>query len=179
VWGTDNQVYGGDGDILYARSADNGETWTSALPLYTYADSDSGAEWDCRVTTDAQGNWVAVWDSKDDFGETIGPDQDIIFSLSTDNGVTWTDPRPLNTNAPSDTGDDRLAQVTTDGHGNWVVVWDSFEDLGGLGVDTDILVAQFNMNPIPTVSSWSLFGMTVLLVVAGALVLKKRLARKA
>src|SRR5690606_17989992 len=47
-----------------------------------------------------------------------------------------------NTNAATDSGDDRFAAIATDASGNWVVVWESTDDLGGtIGTDRDILVA--------------------------------------
>jgi hypothetical protein len=42
------------------------------------------------VTTDGQGTWVAVWDSTDSLGGTIGTDGDILVARSTDGGLTWT-----------------------------------------------------------------------------------------
>ncbi|MEE8170776.1 MAG: hypothetical protein V3T70_09530, partial [Phycisphaerae bacterium] len=45
-------------------------------------------------------------------------------------GVVITPPAALNTNAGSDSGDDFRPQLTTDGSGNWVAVWDSRENLG-------------------------------------------------
>ena len=55
--------------------------------------------------------------------------------------ATTPTPVPLNTNAGADLGSDRLPQVTTDSLGNWVAVWYSSENLGGIGPDNDILVA--------------------------------------
>ncbi len=53
-------------------------------------------------------------------------DTDIAVARSTDDGVTWTAPAALNTNAASDAGDDdQPADVTTDGQGTWVAVWRS------------------------------------------------------
>ncbi|MCH7721501.1 MAG: exo-alpha-sialidase, partial [Planctomycetes bacterium] len=77
---------------------------TDPAPLNTNAASDSGGDMQPQLTTDGQGNWVAVWDSYDDLGGTIGTDFDILVSRSTDNAATWTDPAPLNTNAASDSG---------------------------------------------------------------------------
>ncbi|MBI4557822.1 MAG: carboxypeptidase regulatory-like domain-containing protein [Candidatus Hydrogenedentes bacterium] len=134
---------GTDADILVARSANNGATWTNPAALNTNAATDSGADRDPQVTTDGAGNWVAVWQSNDSLGGTIGTDQDILVSRSTDNGATWTAPVPLNTNAATDFGDDYVPQVTTDGAGNWAAVWGSVDSLGGtIGTDFDILVAR-------------------------------------
>jgi hypothetical protein len=57
-------------------------------------------------------------------------------------GPVFVPPAALNTNAAGDSGEDSSAQVTTDGAGNWVVVWDSNDSLGGIGTDFDILVAR-------------------------------------
>jgi Neuraminidase (sialidase) len=90
---------------------------------------------------------VAVWESQDWLGDTIGTDADIFVSRSVDAGATWTAPDALNTNAGSDAGRDLLSQVTTDGLGMWVAVWHSTDSLGDtIGTDYDILVARSTDN---------------------------------
>jgi len=134
---------GTDNDILFCRSMDNGVTWTAPTPLNTNAVSDGGSDNYAQLTTDGQGNWVAVWHSSDDLGGTIGTDQDILFTRSTDYGSTWTAPAPLNTNAATDSGHDSACQLTTDGQGNWLAVWESYDDLGGtIGTDKDVLFSR-------------------------------------
>ena len=96
---------GTDYDILVSRSTNNGATWTAPAALNTNAATDSGATHP-QVTTDGTGNWVAVWQSTDTLGGTIGTDGDILVSRSTNNGATWTAPAALNTNAATDSGDD-------------------------------------------------------------------------
>jgi hypothetical protein len=68
-----------------------------------------------------------VWDSLDSLEETIGADRDILVARSVDDGVTWTAPAALNTDATSDAVDDERPQVTTDGQGTWVAIWE-YED---------------------------------------------------
>ncbi|MFQ5658233.1 MAG: hypothetical protein ACE5G5_11880 [Candidatus Methylomirabilales bacterium] len=46
-------------------------------------------------------------------------------------GPVFVPPAALNTTAATDPGADFLPQVTTDGAGNWVAVWTSFDTLGG------------------------------------------------
>jgi SH3-like domain-containing protein len=96
-----------------------------------------------QVTTDGKGSWVAVWQSSDSLGGTIGFENDILVARSTDDGATWSAPAALNTNATSDSGHDSFPQLTTDGGGSWVAVWTSADSLGGtIGTDRDILVAR-------------------------------------
>jgi Neuraminidase (sialidase) len=132
-----------DHDILVARSTDAGATWAPPAALNTNAATDSAFDNMPRVAGDGAGNWVAVWESDDSLGDTIGTDRDILFSRSSDDGATWTASAPLNTNAATDSGEDGLPQVTTDGAGNWLAVWNSTDSLGDtIGEDADILVAR-------------------------------------
>jgi hypothetical protein len=140
-----NGTIGTDSDILVSRSTNAGVTWTAPAPLNTNAGSDAGGDYSPQVTTDGAGRWIAVWHSTDSQGGTIGTDTDILISHSADAGITWTAPVPLNTNAASDSGGDDLPQVTTDGEGNWVAAWYSYNSLGGtIGTDSDILFATFS-----------------------------------
>jgi Neuraminidase (sialidase) len=119
------------------------------------------------VTNDGAGTWVAVWQSDQDYNRpaTPGPadaDYDILVARSTDAGVTWSAQVALNSSADIDGGippppppstdkgipakDDLHPQVTTDGAGTWVAVWQSEEGynrpLDPPRPDYDILVAR-------------------------------------
>ncbi|MBI4556142.1 MAG: carboxypeptidase regulatory-like domain-containing protein [Candidatus Hydrogenedentes bacterium] len=150
VWQSSDSLggtIGSDYDILAARSSDNGATWTGPAPLNTNAATDSGGDWNSHVATDGAGSWIVVWRSNDSLSGTLGTDYDILVARSTDDGLTWADPAPLNSNAATDSRDDREPRVTTDGAGNWVAVWYSWDSLGGtIGTDTDILVARSTDN---------------------------------
>jgi hypothetical protein len=151
VWKSNDSLggtIGTDDDILVSRSTDNGATWTAPAPLNTNAATDAGHDGGPQVATDGLGGWVAVWESNDSLGGTIGTDGDILVSPSTDNGATWTAPAPLNTNAATDTGEDRYPQVTTDGLSRWAAAWRSNDSLGGtIGTDYDILYATEYTSP--------------------------------
>jgi len=145
VWDSDESLDGTigiDGDILVARSTDAGATWTPPAALNTNAATDLGYDAGKQVTTDGAGTWVAVWASENSLGGMMGIDRDIFVSRSTDAGVSWTAPTALNTNAATDSEFDGHPQLTTDGAGNWVAVWQSYDSLGGtIGNDADILFA--------------------------------------
>ena len=145
VWWTNDDfdgAIGTDFDIVFSRSDDNGLSWTETQPLNTNAGFDSGADTSPRLALDDQGNWIAFWCTFEDLNGEIGTDSDIVMSKSFDLGATWTPPVPLNSNAHSDSGPDWFPRAANDGQGNWVVIWLSKEDLGGIGVDTDLLVSR-------------------------------------
>jgi hypothetical protein len=142
-WDRLGGTIGSDADILVSRSVDDGGSWSDPVPLNTNAATDSGNDEGPQVATDGIGNWVTVWFSRDSLGGSIGTDRDILVSRSSDAGVTWSDPAPLNTNAYTDSGVDNAPQIAADGAGNWVAVWCSYDDLGGtIGTDADILVSR-------------------------------------
>jgi hypothetical protein len=153
VWWSDEDLGGTidtDWDVLVSTSTNNGAAWTAPAALNTNAATDSGDDLKPQLATDGGGNWVAVWESNDTLGGTIDTDWDVLVAGSTDNGATWTAPAVLNTNAATDSGDDRRPQATTDGFGNWVAVWHSSENVGGtIGGDNDILVSR-SLAPTPT-----------------------------
>ncbi|MFC1734494.1 hypothetical protein ACFL1X_00140 [Candidatus Hydrogenedentota bacterium] len=132
---------GTDADILYTYSTDNGVTWSATAPLNSTAFSDGIAMDQCAsVCTDGSGTWIAAWALQ--LGDPTGTDGDIFYAHSTNNGASWSSPTALNTNAVTDSGVDLYVELATDGSGNWVAVWMSNEDLGGIGTDWDVLVAR-------------------------------------
>jgi hypothetical protein len=150
VWASEDTLggtIGFDWDILVTRSTDNGATWSypEALNGHAGVDGSDRDDWP-QVTTDGLGNWVAVWASNSTM--FAGGDYDILVARSTDGGATWTYPAVLNYSPPTETGADRYVQVTTDGLGHWLAVWDSTEpNVGsGIGTDYDILVARSTDN---------------------------------
>lgn len=127
VWSSNEDLrnIGTDKDILVAHSSDTGKTWSFPKLLMINAGADSGADYSPRITTDGAGNWVAVWSSDDTLRDTVGNDRDILVARSTDNGVTWSFPAMLNTNAASDDAFDHRPEIATDRSGVWITVWHS------------------------------------------------------
>jgi len=141
-----NDSFGGafrrDADIFFARSTNNGRSWSQPMPLNVTAADDWGDDADVRMATNGSGVWVTVWSSNDSLSNRVGGDSDIFVSRSVDDGATWTSPRPLNTNAMVDRGFDTSPDIVTDGAGRWLVVWSSGESGGGVGADRDLLIAR-------------------------------------
>lgn len=132
VWSAVNSggTLGTDVDLLVARSIDNGANWSIPIPLNTNATTDTGDDYTPDVATDGQGHWVVVWRSDDTLGGTIGSDTDMLIARSINNGASWTNPVPLNSNAGTDSGVDSSPRLVTDCKGNWLAAWVSTNTLG-------------------------------------------------
>jgi hypothetical protein len=138
---------GTDPDILVMRSLDGGLTWSDPVPLNDYAFDDIEDDLSPKLSTDGLGTWLVVWESRWRMNDTLGPDNDFLFSRSTDNGANWSDAQPLTTSFQGDTGEDRDIELATDGAGHWVAVWESEDDLGGtIGTDVDVLMSRSDDN---------------------------------
>lgn len=112
VWRTESALgntIGQDGDILFSRSTDGGDTWSSAAPLHSDAATDSRYDTFPHLATDGSGVWVV----SSGYGNA-----EVV--RSTDNGATWSAPLSLNPVANARYGS---TDVATDGAGNWVTVW--------------------------------------------------------
>ncbi|MBI1784863.1 exo-alpha-sialidase [Candidatus Sumerlaeota bacterium] len=151
AWTSYDNIYGNgtDGDLFISRSMDDGNSWTTPTLLNSRGTIDSGVDDQVRLCPDGNGNWVAVWYSPDTLGGTKGTDYDVIVSCSSDNGLTWSPETLLNSNGLTDIESalDGRPEVATDGKGNWVCVWMSYDDLQGqIGNDIDVLVSRSTDN---------------------------------
>ena len=132
-----------DDEIWFARSTNDGASWSPMQLLNTTATTDPLANDDYpHVAGDGSGTWVAVWLSNNDLGGTIGVDDDVLYARSTDDGVTWSAPLALNSYAAGDVSRDWPRDIHYDGSGVWAVVWDSTDDVGGIGTDEDVLISR-------------------------------------
>jgi hypothetical protein len=118
----------------YARSADNGKTWSSQDYIPYYGGGHPS------VATDGKGTWVAVWWAA--YKPAGQPKAFYILSaVSQDNGKSWSPAKVLPFGA--NPADSDWPRVATDGLGNWLTVWSSMDDVNGtVGTDIDILAAR-------------------------------------
>jgi hypothetical protein len=153
VWTSDDPLgtagLGSDEDILVARSTDATlatNKWEAPKALASFADSDSAPDSHPSLAY-GSGGWIVVWSSSWPGSSTwtLGPDADILISISEDDAQSWGFHQVHDT-ADSDISDDVAPEIATDGKGNWVVAWTS-DYPGGTGqswgMDDDILMVGF------------------------------------
>lgn len=144
VWfsnGNLDETIGTDNDILFSRSTDFGSTWSDPAALNsTAANAELAGDTDPSIALDDQGNWMVVWRSGDNLGGTIGNDTDILFSVSTNAGVTWSPAAPVNADADSDNRGDSDPVLGVSAQGTWVVAWEASS--AEFGNDGEIFYAR-------------------------------------
>jgi hypothetical protein len=147
IWGGNGSLgpTGLDSDIFVARSFDAGTSWSAPIAVNSNATTDSRYDRFPELATDRAGNWVVVWSSEEDLKGEIGQDEDIFVARSSDDGATWTPPAVLNSNAAEDSADDEYPRIATDGAGNWVAVWNAYDDYWysiAQNIDKDVIVSR-------------------------------------
>lgn len=141
VWGAE-AVDGTDIDIVYKRSLDNGATWSVMTTLNSEASIDSGEDEHPSISTNGNGRWITVWGGPNN---DSGTGDDIFYSVSDDNGTSWT--AQIELNAATEAFNDWDPVITNDGGNNWLIVWQSGNDLSGtIGSDSDLLYSYSSDN---------------------------------
>jgi hypothetical protein len=91
------------------------------------------------VATDGRGIFMTVWESEDRLDGTVGTRINVVFSVSLDRGANWSEPALAALNTVDDIDFDLRPRIAADAR-NWVVVWQSADDLQGtIREDRDIL----------------------------------------
>lgn len=130
-------------DVVFARSTDDGKTWTHKAKVAVDQPGDMREDLSPTIRTDGKGLWLVAWTSRGSLGSDLGIDGDVLVSRSTDNGQTWSAPVTINQGAREDWGNDVDVRLAHDGRGAWLAVWSSTETFGGkYGGDSDIFVAR-------------------------------------
>ncbi|NUM55265.1 MAG: hypothetical protein HUU46_16590 [Candidatus Hydrogenedentes bacterium] len=134
-----------DASIMVSRSSDDGVTWTAPAVLSAKADiystfallfaAGTPLPW---LSTDRAGNWLATWRAS--VPVSASGDIDILASVSTDNGATWSN--PVSVSPAGDDQDDGGPRVASVGVGKWMIVWNYW----GFLVSEGLVAARSNDN---------------------------------
>lgn len=131
VWMSNHRFLGTgwDHDIVYARSFDNGQTWSDPKVLNDTATEDNTKfweDWNPQIHTDGLGNWVVAWHTYPALssrGSKDITDHRIRASYSGDDGASWTSLGILDSNLETDDQDNFIEDITSDYSGNWLITW--------------------------------------------------------
>jgi hypothetical protein len=145
AWWRNATPYQNDADIVFARSTNAGATWTPTAVLSPSGNTDTNFVDDYHPSLAVSGNgvWLAVWESNNTLGGTIGGDNDILVARSTNNGATWSTVAAVDTGATADTAEDTYAQIAADAAGHWTAVWETMPTSGG-DYDFDVRCATLD-----------------------------------
>lgn len=95
------RVKGSDADLFVTVSDDAGATWSEIQILNDTAIDDEGSELNPALIPTGQGEWLAVWQSSDSLGGSIGTDSDILFARGEEGAQPTPTPTPSPTPTPT------------------------------------------------------------------------------
>jgi len=126
VWQSFDQLGGGDQDIFGRRFDGTGEPLGAVFQVNAYTTDDQVAP---RVSTAGDGSFLVVWQS---FGQAGGLDYDVYARRFDTTGTAVGSDFLVNSHT---TDDQTRPAITTAADGNFVVVWQSFDQTGGFDYD--------------------------------------------
>lgn len=143
----------GDYDIWTLLSTNAGQTWGSAVNV---SNNSTANDFFPHIATDAQGNWVLVWESNHAACGATDSDYDIFLSTSVNNGANWSSP-PSNASLlgifGTTAGNDTFANVVLDDTGDCVYTWQTTRPYGtsesNIGTDGDLIGVTVSPPPVP------------------------------
>jgi cysteine-rich repeat protein len=135
-----------DRDLWSVRSTDGGRTWSAPRVLVKNVGCEGCAAQQhfTRIATEsgARGVWLTVFASSRLQRDTFGYDGDVFVLRSTDDGATWSEPRPLVADAALDASRDAEPSLANDGAGRWVAAWTSHRPHAPADdMDADVVVS--------------------------------------
>jgi hypothetical protein len=139
--------------IVSQKSIDGGKTWNSGTFMGHFSGKNQDKQW--AIVDPKNNNIYCTWTQFDDYGSSNKLDSSyILFSKSTDNGITWTTAKRINKTAGDCLDDDNTVEgavptVGTEGEiyvawaGPEGIVFDRSLDHGETWLKDDIFVSDF------------------------------------
>jgi hypothetical protein len=126
-------------NTFVARSVNNGENWTKPAAV----NSDASMQYEQRpgftnFTRSPAGRLIAAASGTYSPAAGFGSDEDVFYSVSDNDGASWSALVPLKSSAQVDTGRDFGPALAVDETGTWIAIWTSSEDFRFCGIDCGI-----------------------------------------
>jgi|GEM_PF-4698276 len=116
-------LYGADGDVFVLRSSDGGASWTQPAEIAANATTDGSPDFAPSIAVDDSGRWVVAWISHNAVGPHDDLDADVLVSMSTDAGATWSAPALLDSAMDTDAANDGAVVLASRGSSRWLAIW--------------------------------------------------------
>ena len=108
-------------ELMVARSADDGLTWTPPTPHDPAPDGTTRNYWP-HIAAGAPGTYLVVWSHDPTDCMIAGAGTDVFMSYSDDGGATWSPPAPLHADTPAFDPLDQYATAAWNVD-HWIAVW--------------------------------------------------------
>jgi cysteine-rich repeat protein len=89
----------------------------------SFADTDAATDRDPVIVADEANGFVVVWSSHQQAYGILDSDADLLASVSSDGGATWSPSERLNPDASDDFARDDSPSLQIDSRGVWMVAW--------------------------------------------------------
>lgn len=133
---------GGDRDILFVTSTDDGRSWTAPDVVDAAARGDEAFDTSPRVEAGGEDVWLVTWSSGNVSNDVGGLQRGVVVARSADGTVTWSPPQSLS-GASEDDRPDFGPRLATNRKGEWICAWASSDDLDAtIGKDRDLLYVR-------------------------------------
>jgi cysteine-rich repeat protein len=124
------------GAFRASRSEDDASTWSLPITPFDVPDEQPRA---IDIDASGDGHWLAALESS--HAEAWPEQRSRVFvSSSADLAEGWSPVAGLEPWHDDDAGNDSAPSVATGENGQWGIAWESYEDVGGSGLDSDIVV---------------------------------------
>lgn len=145
VWASTQDSATGNLGIFAAAGNSILTTWSSIQPVDAAFAVDAVDDSDPGIAG-ANGTFVVVWQRRES-----ASDRDIYFSRTASAGATWSAAARIDPASATDTFADTNPTITTDGAGNWVVVYETLNNPSGTGTDQELVAYRSSNDGI----TWS------------------------
>lgn len=136
-----------DWDIYFTKSSDNGDTWSTQVPVHDILDLDNALQFNPSIAVDNLNNIYVAWTAN------TTTSWDVYISKSTDMGATWSEQVKVNDDVGSLEPEPPSPSIDIDGKNNVYVVWEdkregtndiyfSFSNNSGQSFNPDVKVNE-------------------------------------